>query len=261
MRFLRVFRLRLVVSGGVRQVAFAELALDLPAALSDGLGHDLHPVRSHISDEAHGLAADVDALIKPLRDLHGLARRKAQLARRLLLKRRRREGRRGIALVLLRLDAFDAEGLSADRIAISVRCRLVRNVEFVELLAAARHEACLDLLIGGRAKDGFDRPIFAGLERFDLRLAVHHEAKRHRLHPACRARARQFPPEHGRKREAHEIVERAAGEVSVNQRLVDGARMGERCQDRVFRDRVERDALHRDAAQGALLLQDFEKMP
>ena len=257
MRFLRVFRLRLVVSRGLRHVALAELGLDLPAALSNGLGHDLHPVRSHISDEAHGLAADVDALIKPLRDLHGLARRKAQLAGGLLLQRRRREGRRGMALVLLRFNTFDAEGLSADRVAISVRCRLVWNVEFVELLAAARHEACLELLVGSRAKDGFDRPIFAGLERFDLRLAVHHQAKRDRLHPACRAGAWQFPPEHRRKREAHEIIERPAREVSVNKRLVDDARMGERRQDRVFRDRVERDALHRDAVQGALLLPGF----
>ena len=65
------------------------------------------------------------------------------------------------------------------------------------------------------------RPVFAGDELLDLELAVADEPQRHRLHPAGRARARQLAPQHRREREADEIVERAAGEIGVDQRAVD----------------------------------------
>ena len=90
--------------------------------------------------------------------------------------------------MLLRLDAFDAERLPADRIAIGIRRRFVRNIELVELLAAAGDETGFELLAASRAKHGLHGPILAGLEGFDLRLAVDHKAKRHHCtRPAKRA--------------------------------------------------------------------------
>ena len=77
--------------------------------------------------------------------------------------------------------------------------------------------------LGGRER-GLDGPVFVGLEGLDLGLAVAHEAQRHRLHAAGRAGARQLAPQHGREREADEIVERAAGQIGLDQRRIDLAR-------------------------------------
>ena len=85
MGFLRVFRLGLIVARLLRQIAVAEFLADFAACLCDGLGNDLHAVRSHIGDEAHGFAADIDPLIELLGGVHGLPGIEAQLARGLLL--------------------------------------------------------------------------------------------------------------------------------------------------------------------------------
>ena len=72
---------------------------------------------------------------------------------------------------------------------------------------------------------GDDRPVFARDEALDLGLAVADEPQRHRLHAAGRAGAGQLAPQHRRQREADEIVERAAGQIGVDQGRVDLARM------------------------------------
>ena len=41
------------------------------ARLGEGLRSRLHAIGAHIGDEPHGLAADIHALIKLLRRLHG----------------------------------------------------------------------------------------------------------------------------------------------------------------------------------------------
>ena len=61
--------------------------------------------------------------------------------------------------------------------------------------------------------------------------------------------------------EAHEVIERAPGEIGIHQRLVDFARMGERGKDGVLGDGVENHPLDRDAAQHALLLQNLQEVP
>ena len=63
-----------------------------------------------------------------------------------------------------------------------------------------------------------------GDEFLDLQLAVADEPQRHRLHAAGRTRARQLAPQHRREREADEVIERAAGEVGVDQRARRSAR-------------------------------------
>ena len=115
---------------------------------------------------------------------------------------------------------------------------------------------------GRRAQFGVDGPIFLRLEGFDLVFALADETQRHRLHAARRTRARQFAPQNRREREAHEIVERAARQIGVDQLFVDLARIGDGIEHGGARDRVEDDPLDLGAAgERALLLQDFQHVP
>ena len=123
--------------------------------------------------------------------------------------------------------------------------RLVGNVEPAELLAVEADDAGDEAAAVRRLERDRDRPVFARLEGLDLDLAVADEAERHRLHAAGRAGAGQLAPQHRREREADEIVERAAGEIGIDQRLVDLARVLHRLEDGVVGDGVEDDALDR----------------
>ena len=116
-------------------------------------------------------------------------------------------------------------------------------------------------LVPQRAKRRDDRPIFLRPEALDLRLAVADEPQRHRLHAAGRAGAGQLSPQHRREREADEIVERAAREIGVDQRLVDRARVAHRLLHRLPGDGVEDDALDRLVAQHVLGLQHLQDVP
>ena len=62
-------------------------------------------------------------------------------------------------------------------------------------------------------------------DSFDLQFAVDNKAQGHRLHASGRAGAWQFAPQNRRESEAHKIVERTSGQVSVDQLHVDGARL------------------------------------
>src|SRR5581483_10127126 len=92
---------------------------------------------------------------------------------------------------------------------------LVVEVELVELAAVEMGEAGLQRLFLGRAEYGIDRPVFAAIEDLDLGLALADQTQRHRLNAPGRAAARQLAPQHRRKREAHQIVERAPGEIGI----------------------------------------------
>ena len=108
-RFLGVLRLGRVVARRVRQVLRRRIRLAMTLARAgDRLGRHVDAVGAHIGDQADGLAADVDALVEALRDLHGARWREAELARGLLLQRRGGEGRVRVALRGLRLDRGDA---------------------------------------------------------------------------------------------------------------------------------------------------------
>jgi hypothetical protein len=78
-------------------------------------------------------------------------------------------------------------------------------------------------------------------------LAVADEAQRHRLHASGRARARQLAPQHRRQREADEIIEGAAGEIGVDQRLHRWRGVLHRLEDRLLGDGVEHHPLDRKA--------------
>ena len=108
---------------------------------------------------------------------------------------------------------------------------------------------------------GQDRPIFLRLESLDLELAVADEPERHRLHAARRTGAGQLPPQHGGKGEAHEIIERAAGEIGIDQGPVDRARVAHGVEHRLLGDGVEHHPLDRDACKSLLAVEHLEHMP
>ena len=108
---------------------------------------------------------------------------------------------------------------------------------------------------------GLDGPVFLGPEGLDLDLAVDDQAQRHRLHPAGRARARQLAPQHRREGEADQIVQRAAGEVGLDQLHVDVARMLHRLGDRRAGDGVEHHPLDLGALDRLAAVQHLQHVP
>ena len=261
MRLLGVLGLRRVDARARGQVALAVLGLDQAARLADRLGCELHAVGAHVGDEAHGLAADIDALVEPLGDAHGGGGAHTQLARGLLLQGRGDEGRRRVAPHLAAVDRGHREGATLDLALGLLGAFLGVEVELVELAAVEMGEAGLQRLLLGGAEQHIDRPVFAALEDLDFGLALADQAERHGLHAAGRAAARQLAPQHGREGEAHQIVERAAGHVGVDQRLVELARMGDGVEHRLLGDGVEGDALHVDPVQRLLGLEHVADMP
>src|SRR5690606_30841736 len=127
-----VLRLGRVVSRLFGQVSFAELPADRIASRGYRLGRDLHAVSSHVGDEADGLAADVDAFIKALRDLHGSVGGKAQPRGSSLLQGRSGEGRAGVAPGGLCLDGADAEGRALQHRLDVGGLRLVPDIELLQ---------------------------------------------------------------------------------------------------------------------------------
>jgi hypothetical protein len=80
MRFLRVLGLGLVFARGSGKITAPVESFELMPDRGDRLGHDLHAVGPHIGDQTLALAAEIDALVKALGELHCLAGRKPQLA-------------------------------------------------------------------------------------------------------------------------------------------------------------------------------------
>src|SRR5882672_9836476 len=83
--FLRIFRRAAVDARLRRHVPAAELAADQLARAGDRLGGDGDAVGPHIGDQPDRIAAEVDALVEPLGDLHRPARAETELARGFLL--------------------------------------------------------------------------------------------------------------------------------------------------------------------------------
>ena len=231
MRFLRVLGLVLVDAGGVGDIGGAEAAPDLGAGGRDGLGRHVDAVGAHVGDVA--------GLIEALGGRHAGLGAHAELAARLLLERRGHEGGRGIARDGLGLDRIDPEGARGDGGDRHLGRGRVRDVELAQHLAGEAGKPRGEGLAARRGHQRAHGPVFARPEGLDLHLALDHEAQADRLHAAGRFRAGQLAPEHGREGEAHEIIERAARQIGIDQRCVDLARVGHRLGDGGFRDRVE----------------------
>ena len=135
------------------------------------------------------------------------------------------------------------------------------DIEALKLLSVGADQARFETVAARRRQLGDDRPVFLGDEFLDLQFAVADQPQRDRLHAAGRARARQLAPEHRREREADQIVERAARQIGVDQRAVDGARVLHRLGHRLLGDRIEDDALDRLALQRLLFVEGFQHVP
>jgi len=86
-------------------------------------------------------------------------------------------------------------------------------------------------------------PVLVRLERADLALAVHDQAKRDALHASRTEASGHLAPEHGAHHVAHDAVKDSPRLLRVDAVGVDGARLAERLEDRGARDLVELDAL------------------
>ncbi|MPM10723.1 hypothetical protein SDC9_57057 [bioreactor metagenome] len=248
---LRVLRLVLVHARACGHVFVAEAALDLVACGHHRLGRHVDAVGSHVGDVAR--------LVEPLRRRHAGLGAHAVFARGLLLQGRGHEGRIGVAGGGFRLDRLHRQIARGHGLHRQFRIRRGGEIELVELLAAQNGQPRGEDLTAGRGQLGGDGPVFAGVKRLDLHLALDDEAQADRLHPAGRARAGEFPPQHRRQVEAHQIVERAPRQIGLDQRAIDLARVLHRLGDRRFGDRVEGDARHLLALQ--LLLERLFEVP
>ena len=256
-RFLGVLDLGLVVSGLLGNIGRAEPVGDDLPGLGDALRADRQAVGPHIGDQA---ARIVDALIQFLRRLHGALGGKAQLARGLLLQGRGGEGRRGTAFDRLLLDRPDREPAGLDGIARGAGHGLRGDVQPLHPLAGVFDQPGRE----GRAVSGqigLDRPVFLGPERLDLHLAVDDDPQGDRLHPTRRPRTRQFAPQHRRQGEAHQIVQRAAGQIGLDQLHIQLARIGHGLQHSGLGDGVEGDPFDGRIFQRLLLRQDLQHVP
>ncbi len=186
-------------------------------AARHGLRRHVDAVRAHVGDEADRLAADVDALVEALRQLHRLGAGEAELARASCCMVEVVKGgwglrRAGFASTLATVKEASS---SAAR---SACARSACHVEPAELLAVGADEPGGEGRTGRRLQEAPQRPVLAPDEFLDLQLALADEPQRHRLHPAGRARAGQLAPQHRGEGETDEVVERAAGQVGVDQR-------------------------------------------
>src|SRR5690606_19053160 len=209
-------------------------ARDHVADLAQRLGRQVDRVGTHVADQADGaFLADAHAFIELLRHLHGALGGEAELARGLLLQRGggERGGRAALALLAGYVgDVQGAAGGPGDALARGFRALAVGDGELFELPAVE-----LDQLGGERLRRmralGLDRPVFARDERLDLLLALDDHAQRRRLHAAGGQAALHLSPQHGRKVEADQVVERAARLLRIDQVAGDGARLFHRLAD------------------------------
>ncbi|OIQ68092.1 hypothetical protein GALL_503200 [mine drainage metagenome] len=261
MRFLGVLGLGLVLARRLGHIGVAVILADHLARLRDRRTVDLHAVGSHISNEAGGLAADVDALVEPLRDPHGVRRGKAELAAGFLLQRR--GGERGLRIAPRRLclNRRHREVGGLDRLPEILRFSARADIEPLDPLAIGADKAGFERFAACGRERRHQRPVFARHEFLDFEFAVADQPKRHRLHPPCGARAGQFAPQHGRECEADQIIQRAARHIGVDQRAIDLARMLHRFRDGLLGDGVEHHALDRLVLERALLLQHLQHVP
>ena len=197
-----------------------------------------------------------------------------QLARRLLLEGRRREGGGRAAAVGLTGHRVDDRGRGVgQRAGVGAGGRLVQ----VEDAGLGRLRTQLTLLgkvgtgrdrvtvhggdartegLARRRESRIDRPVLGAHMRHAVALTGDHEARGHRLHTASRQGRANLAPQEGRDLVAVEAVEDAAGLLRVHKVGVQVARVLQGTLDRFLRDFVEHHAAH-----GNLRLQDLQEVP
>src|SRR5262249_43971658 len=152
-------------------------------------------VGTHIGDQAvRAVVAQVDTLIKLLRDRHRLLRREAELSRGLLLHARGDKRRCWLSRALFLLDGADFPV----RVLEAIEKRIDRcSVRKLRVLTVRLKERSIevDAVLGERAAD---RPILLGLERFNFLLAVNNESESDGLHATRGKPALHFVPKERR---------------------------------------------------------------
>ena len=172
-----------------------------------------------------------------LGDGHRLRNGHAQLAARLLLERRGREGRRRETLCGFlfgfRHGESGADATAEECLGLGLRFEARREFGLEDGLfgVVGRVELCHDAEIGCRA------------EGDDLALALDDQPYGDALHAAGRKRRPHFLPQHGRKLETDQAVEDTACLLCVDQIHVDRAGVLDGFEDRPLGDFVEDDAL------------------
>ena len=248
MRFLRALGPRLVDGRFGRQKFRAILCGDKAPGLVLRLWRDVGAIGAHVGDETHHLpVTHVNALVELLRNLHGLARCKTELARGLLLQRAGdvRRGRFAGALPFLDL-RDDVDGVFQ---------RLQQRLDVIltaqnRLFAANPHQprleglALLASFVMLWSQLGVQRPILFGDEVLDLPFALDDQAQGHRLHPARREPAAHLPPEQRTQVVPDQPVENAPRLLRVHQVHIDVTGMGKRLIHGIFGDLVEHHPLH-----------------
>ena len=185
MRFLRVFRLGLEFSAFRRDVpGTVALRDDFTYFLNRHVGKN-NRVCSHISNEADiALVAEFDALIQFLGNSHGPLSRETELSRGFLLQSRCRKWCCGIAPPLLLVDIYRGQ-LSRRRVgdcSLHLACSgFVLEAKLLYLFAFISYESRQESL-ARLTHFGFDRPVFACLERLDFKFALDDHSQRGALH-------------------------------------------------------------------------------
>ena len=275
-----------VVAGGTDRLVRLLRALRRGAVQARGLGHGLAPIKlgGLLTSRVNRLAGqgrrvgthvgDVTRLVEGLGGAHRRGGVPVQLARRLLLEGRRREGGSRAAAVGLaghRVDnrgrgALQRAGVGAGRGLVQMqdaglgglRAQLALLAEVGagrDGVAVHRGDARAEGL--ARRREGrVDRPVLGTHVRHTVAFLGDHEARSHRLHAAGRQGRADLAPQEGRDLVAVEAVEDAAGLLRVHEVGVQIARVLQGALDRFLRDFVKNHAAH-----GNLRLQDLQEVP
>ena len=261
-------------------------ALRRGAVQARGLGHGLGPVElgglltggvNRLAGQGRRVGThvgDVTGLVEGLGGAHRRGRVPVQLARRLLLEGRRREGGCRAAAVGLAGHRVDDRGRGTlQRLRISPGRGLVQMQDSsldglrAQLALLAEVGAGRDgvAVHGGHARaEGLarrregrvDRPVLGAHVGHAVAFLGDHEARGHRLHAPGRQGRADLAPQEGRDLVAVETVEDAAGLLRVHEVRIQVARVLQGALDRFLRDFVEHHAAH-----GNLRLQDLQEVP
>ncbi len=260
-RLLCILRLVVIFARRGRHVFLTVIAAEHCADVVDRFGRQIDAVGAHISDEADGLAVDFDALIESLREAHGVRRREAELAARLLLHGRRSERRRRIAPRRLGLDGGNFEGGRSRSHVKVFGLRAGADIEPLELLPVGADEARFE---------SFPRGVANVAEIDQYSLATNFSISSSRSHTSRSATDCTRPAERapgslrqstGESVKPTRVIERTAGEIGIDQSGVDDARMFHRIGHRLLGDGVKHHPFHGLLLERVLFLEYLKHMP
>lgn len=173
------------------------------------------------------------------------------------------KGAAGLRFFCLRstCSTVSAPCAAASRRVRTASARAASVIENCSIFSPANSMSRAGETVCSRVQVGFDGPVFARLEAFDLFLAFHDQPQGGALHPAGRQTAAHLAPQQGRQVEAHQIVQRAPGLLGVDEVGGDVARVLHRLGDGTLSDLVKHHALHRLALEQTFFVQKLLQMP